>query len=85
MGFSAAAEYILRILDVREGREAPFASLYLLTGDDSTNVQHGAYVQCGYFLPIPGMEKKLEVVARVGGISALSGGQEGSWEYAGGS
>ncbi len=84
MGFSAAAEYIIRILDVREGHEAPFAPLYLLTGDDSTNAQHGAYVQCGYFLPIPGMEKKLELVARVGGISALSGGQEGSWEYTGG-
>jgi phosphate-selective porin len=83
-GFSATAEYILRTLDVRRAGRAPFTPLWVLTGDDSTNTQHGAYVQVGYFLPIPGLERKLEAVARVGGISALAGGQEGTWEYAGG-
>ncbi|MCK4343260.1 MAG: hypothetical protein KAY37_16220 [Phycisphaerae bacterium] len=83
-GFSAIAEYALRILDVRDAAHAPFTPLFMLTGDDSTNVQHGAYLQCGYFLPIPGLERKLELVGRVGGISALSSGQEGTWIYAGG-
>lgn len=83
-GFSATAEYWVRTLDVREADEAPFTPLFLATGDDSTNAQHGAYLQCGYFLPIPGLERKLEVVTRFGGISALSGGQEGTWIYAGG-
>jgi hypothetical protein len=41
-------------------------------------------VQLGYFLPIPGLEKKLEVAARAGGISALANGQEGTWEYGAG-
>jgi len=35
-------------------------------------------------LPIRGLEKKLEAVARFGGISTLSHSQEGTWEYAGG-
>lgn len=83
-GFSAIGEYILRIQDVRRAGRTPYTSLWLLTGDGSTNVQHGAYMQFGYFLPIPGMENKVEAVARVGGISALAGGQEGSWEYTGG-
>ncbi|MBP7745591.1 MAG: hypothetical protein KA383_05620 [Phycisphaerae bacterium] len=83
-GFSLTGEYVVRMLDVRNAANAPFTPLYLLTGDDSTNVQHGAYLQTGYFLPIPGWEDKFEVVGRVGGISALSGGQEGTWEYAGG-
>ncbi len=83
-GFSATAEYVLRILDVRESQSAPFTNLFLFTGDDSTNVQHGAYLQLGYFLPIPGLERKLELVGRVGGISTLSGGSEGTWTYAAG-
>jgi hypothetical protein len=83
-GFSAIGEYVIRLLDVRSAEHPPFTPLYMLTGDDSTNVQHGAYVQCGYFLPIPGLERKLEVVARVGGISTLAGGQEGTWDYGGG-
>jgi hypothetical protein len=41
-------------------------------------------VQVGYFLPIPGLEDRLEAVARVGGISALANSQEGTWTYAGG-
>jgi len=69
---------------VTGGNHEPLAPLYAATGDDSTNAQHGGYVQAGYFLPIPGWEKRLEAVARVGGISALSGGQEGTWEYAAG-
>jgi hypothetical protein len=83
-GFSITGEYVLRILDVRDGAHSPFTPLFLLTGDSSTNAQQGGYVQAGYFLPIPGFERKLEVVARVGGVSALSGGQEGTWDYAGG-
>jgi Phosphate-selective porin O and P len=82
-GFSLSGEYIVRIVDVRQGGERPFAPWWLLTGDASTTAQHGAYVQAGYFLPIPGLEKKLELAARVGGISALANGREGSWEYAG--
>jgi len=80
MGFSLTGEYIIRLLDVTN---APYTPLYQFTGDGSTTAQHGAYVQAGYFLPIPGLEKKLELVTRIGGISALSGSQEGSWEYAG--
>lgn len=83
-GFSATAEYVMRIIDVRSAADAPFTPLFLLTGDDSTNVHHGAYLQCGYFLPIPGWERKFELVGRVGGISAVHGGQEGTWTYAGG-
>jgi uncharacterized coiled-coil protein SlyX len=83
-GFSLKGAYAVQLLDVRRSDRAPFAPLYEATGDNSTNAQHGAYVQAGYFLPIPGLEKQVEVVARVGGISALSGGHEGTWEYAGG-
>ena len=41
-------------------------------------------MQAGYFLPIPGLEKKLEAVARVGGISVNTEGSEGTWIYSGG-
>ena len=84
MGFSATGEYILRIVDPRRAGRRPFANWWLMTRQGDTTVQHGAYLQLGYFLPIPGLEKKLEAVARVGGISALANGQEGSWEYAAG-
>jgi hypothetical protein len=84
-GFSAIAEYALRIVDPRHaGSSRPFTPWWLLTGQGDTTVQHGAYAQVGYFLPIPGFERKLEAVARVGGISALADGQEGTWEYAAG-
>lgn len=83
-GFSARGEYVLRLVDPRRAGRTPFSPWWLLTGDDSTTAQHGAYVQMGYFLPIPGLEKKLEAVARVGGISALAEEQEGCWEYAAG-
>lgn len=83
-GFSARGEYILRIVDPRRAGRTPFAPWWLMTQQGDTTVQHGAYVQAGYFLPIPGLEKKLEAVARVGGISALANGQEGAWEYAAG-
>lgn len=83
-GFSATAEYVVRIVDIRAAASAPYTPLFQLTGDDSTNVYHGGYLQCGYFLPIPGWERKFEVVGRVGGISAANGGREGTWEYAGG-
>ncbi|MEP0848048.1 MAG: hypothetical protein HRF50_14655 [Phycisphaerae bacterium] len=84
MGFSATGEYVIRLVDPTQVASRPFTPWYLLTGQEDTTVQHGAYVQVGYFLPIPGLEKKIEAVARVGGISALANGQEGSWEYAGG-
>jgi hypothetical protein len=83
-GFSARGEYILRLVDPRRAGRQPFASWWLMTRQADTTVQHGAYVQAGYFLPIPGLERKLEAVARVGGISTLANGQEGAWEYAGG-
>lgn len=82
MGFSATGEYIVRTVDIRRANRAPFTPWYLLTGDDDTTAQHGAYLQLGYFLPIPGVEDKLEAVARVGGISTLAGEREGTWEYA---
>jgi hypothetical protein len=72
-------------VDVRRANRGAFSTpLWLLTNDDSTTVMHGAYAQAGYFLPIPGLEDKLELVARVGGISVNTAHQEGSWEYAGG-
>ncbi len=84
MGFSTSAEYIVRLVDVRASASAPYTPLYLATGDDSTTVQHGGYMQCGYFLPIPGLEKQLEAVARFGGVLTHAGGSEGTWEYAAG-
>lgn len=79
-GFSARGEYILRTVDPRDAN----ANWWLMTRQGDTTVQHGAYLQMGYFLPIPGLEKKLEAVARVGGISALANGRECAWEYSGG-
>jgi hypothetical protein len=82
-GFSAAAEYILRFVDVRQSGSAPFAPLFLLTSEDDSTLQHGGYVQAGYFLPIPGLENKVEVAARVGGIMVETGQSEGTWFYTG--
>lgn len=84
MGFSMTAEYIARMLDVRSADGPPYTPLYLATGDGSTTVQHGGYVQCGYFLPIPGWERKFEIVGRIGGLWATHGGEEGTFTYAGG-
>lgn len=85
-GWSLYGEYVVRLVDVRRGSygNGPLAPWFLASGDASTTAQHGAYVQTGWLLPIPSFEKKLEVVARVGGISVLSNGVEGTWEYAGG-
>jgi phosphate-selective porin OprO/OprP len=83
-GFSVIGEYALRLVDPRRAYRAPYTPFSLLTGEESTVAQHGAVLSAGYFLPIPGLEKKLELVARVGGISALAENQEGSWEYAAG-
>jgi hypothetical protein len=77
-------EYYLRLVDPRRAGRAPFTPWWLLTGQDATTAQHGGYLQLGYLLPIPGLEDKLEAVARVGGISALASGQVGTWEYAAG-
>jgi phosphate-selective porin len=82
MGFSATSEYILRIVDPRRAGRQPYANWWLMTRQADTTVQHGAYLQFGYFLPIPGLEKKLEAVARVGGIWALANGRDCSLEYA---
>lgn len=84
MGFSLTSEYAVRILDVKSGAHSPYTPLYQLTGDSSTDASQGGYIQAGYFLPFPGWDDKLELVARVGGFSAVSGGQEGVWEYAAG-
>lgn len=81
-GLSASGEYVLRLVDPRGQR--PLARWTQLTGQRDTAAQHGAYVQCGYMLPIPGLERKLEIVGRVGGIAAVANGHEGTWEYAGG-
>jgi len=83
-GFSATFEYLWRFLDPRRAGRTPFTPYWLLTGDGTTDDYHGGYLQVGYFLPIPGLEKKLEAVARVGGVSSIGPGSEGSWEYAGG-
>ena len=85
-GFSATGEYICRFVDVRRAWRAPFTPLWVLTSEEKTTAEHGAYLQLGYFLPIPGHEKKLEAVARVGGFAANAGpgGYEGTWMYSGG-
>ena len=84
MGFSVLGEYIVRLVDPRRADRRPFAPWWLLTRQGDTTAQQGAYIQTGYFLPIPGFEKKIEAVARVGGVSTLANGQEGSWEYGAG-
>ena len=84
MGFSATSEYILRMVDPRRAGRQPFTPWWLLTRQGNRTVQQGAYLQFGYFLPIPGLENKLEAVARVGAVSALANDQDCSWEYAGG-
>jgi len=83
-GFSLSGEYVVQVLDARRTSGPPFTPLYLLTGDASTVANQGAYVQTGWFLPIPGLEKKLEAVARVGGVATNAGETEGTWFYAGG-
>jgi len=84
-GFSATLEYMARFLDPRRANRAPFTPYTLLTGDGDDSCYHGGYLQMGYFLPLPGtLEKKIELVGRVGGVADIGPGSEGSWEYAGG-
>jgi len=83
-GFSVTGEYVLQLLDPRHAGRRPFTPLWLLTREGSTTANHGAYVQTGYFLPIPGLEKKIEAVARVGGMATNAGETEGTWTYGGG-
>jgi len=86
MGFSLTGEYIGRVVDPRRTTmdRLPLSPWFAASGDDSTTLQQGAYLQAGYFLPIPGLEKKFEIVARAGGIAALAERTEGVWEYAAG-
>lgn len=83
-GCYISGEYVLRIVDPRRAGRQPFTPWTQLTGQADTTVMHGACLTAGYFLPIPGMEDKFEAVARVGGISTLANGQEGTWEYGAG-
>jgi hypothetical protein len=83
-GFSIAGEYDVQILDPTNAGKTPFTPLWLLTGQGETTTVNGGYVQAGYFLPIPGLERKLEVVARVGGVQTNAGEHEGTWYYQGG-
>lgn len=83
-GLSVIGEYIVRVVDPRHVYQTPYSPWWVLTGDGSTTAQHGAYVQAGYFLPIQALQDKVEVVARIGGVSALAAEQEGSWEYTAG-
>ncbi|MFO0839960.1 MAG: porin [Phycisphaerae bacterium] len=83
-GFSVTGEYVLRLIDPRRAAHGPFTPLWQLSGEGSTTAQHGGQLQVGYFLPIAGFEKKIELIGRVGGISVNAGGTEGVWEYAGG-
>ena len=75
MGFSATGEYFLRILDPRHAGSRPYTPWWQMTGQGDTVTMHGAYLQMGYMLPIPGLENKLEAVGRVGGVSLLGNGQ----------
>lgn len=83
-GLSLIGEYALRVVDPRRAGRRPFTPFWLLTGEDSTVAQHGGILSVGYFLPIPGLEKKFEIVGRVGGISTTAEGHEGVWEYGAG-
>lgn len=80
MGFSAEGVYVARWIDPRSNR----APLYQLTLDGGPSLMQGAFLEMGYFLPIPGFENKLELVGRVGGIQVEEGYTQGSWEYSGG-
>lgn len=83
-GFSTTAEYALRLLDVRQASRPPYAPVFLATGDADRSTQQMAYIQCGYLLPIPGWERKFEIVGRVGMMHIDTGGRETTWEYGGG-
>jgi hypothetical protein len=81
-GFSLVGEYIVRIVAPHRESGRLQANWVRASGSRADTVQHGAYVQAGYMLPIPGLENQIEWVARVGGVSTLARGQEGTWEYA---
>jgi len=80
MGFSVTGEYAMRVVDVRRF-SAPW---FLVSGDDSTTMQHGGYLQFGWFLPVQGQENKWELVGRVSTVTALAEGSECTLEYTGG-
>jgi len=83
MGFSATAEYAMRVINPRDaGGGPPWSPLFIASGEQATTTTHGGYLQCGYFLPIPGHERQFEVVGRVGAIYIGPGEGQGTWTYA---
>lgn len=81
MGLSFTAQYAVRWLDPTHGIRAPWVQL---TGDMGTATQQGGLLQAGYMLPIPGFEKKLEVVARADGVKTEAQRSATTFEYGGG-
>jgi hypothetical protein len=79
---SLRGEYIVRLVDPRNTDYRPLTPWYQLTGADATTAQHGGYVQVGWFPPIPRLEEKLELVARVGGYAFHASAHDDAWEYA---
>ena len=71
-GFSAISELHVRMLDPRRAGRLPFTPWWQFTPASAKDTSfYGGYLQAGYFLPIPGMERKLELAARVEGIGGV--------------
>lgn len=85
MGFSAIAEYVARVINPRNaGGRPPWSPLFIASGETETMATQGAYLQCGYFLPIPGHEREFEVVGRLEAMMVGPGNSQGLWVYAAG-
>lgn len=80
-GFSAVSECHLKLVDPRRAGRRPFTPLWLMTREGGDSSYYGGYLQAGYFLPIPGLERKLEVAARVEGLGGVDPGNQGTWMY----
>ncbi len=83
-GFAAVSEFHVRFLDPRRAGRRPFTPWWLMTREGDTTSFYGGYLQMGYFLPIPGLERKLEIAARVEGVGGIDPGNQGSWMYTAG-
>ncbi len=83
-GFAAVSEFHVRFLDPRRAGRRPFTPYWLLTREGDTTSFYGGYLQVGYFLPIPGLERRLELAARVEGVGGIDPGNEGCWMYTAG-